>query len=49
MTKAQLQERQLAIWGRIDEMDEMREKRENREFTAEESKEYQSLLDESSK
>ena len=48
MTKAQLQERQLAIWGRIDEMDEMREKRENREFTAEESKEYQSLLDESS-
>jgi len=49
MTKAQLQERQLAIWGRIDEMDEMKEKRENREFTAEESKEYQSLLDESSK
>ena len=48
MTKAQLKQRQLAIWGRIDEMDEMREKRENREFTAEESKEYQSLLDESS-
>ena len=49
MTKAQLQERQIAIWSKIDEMDEMREKRENREFTAEESKEYQSLLDESSK
>ena len=49
MTKTQIQERQLAIWNRIDEMDEMKEKRENREFTAEESKEYQSLLDESSK
>ena len=48
MTKTQIQERQLAIWDRIDEMDEMREKRENREFTAEESKEYQNLLDESS-
>ena len=48
MTKAKIQERQLAIWDRIDEMDEMREKRENREFTAEESKEYQNLLDESS-
>lgn len=49
MTKIQLQERQEAIWSKLDEMDEMREKRENREFTAEESKEYQSLLDESSK
>ena len=47
-TKAQIQERQLAIWNKIDEMDEMKNKRENREFTAEESKEYQSLLDESS-
>ena len=49
MTKAQIQERQLAIWDKIDEMDNLREKRENREFTADESKEYQSLLDESSK
>ena len=48
MTKAQIQERQMAIWDRIDEMDEMKAKRENREFTAEESKEYQNLLDESS-
>ena len=38
----------MAIWDRIDEMDEMKAKRENREFTAEESKEYQNLLDESS-
>jgi len=49
MTKAQIQERQLAIWNKIDEMDEMKNKREVREFTAEESKQYQSLLDESSK
>jgi len=49
ITKTQLQERQIAIWNRLDEMDEMREKRENKEFTAEETREYQSLLDESSK
>ena len=49
MTKAQIQERQLAIWDKIDEMDNLREQRENREFTADESKQYQSLLDESSK
>ena len=48
LTKEKIQERQLAIWNKIDEMDEMKNKRENREFTAEESKEYQSLLDESS-
>ena len=48
MTKTQVQERQMAIWTKIDEMDEMKA-REQREFTDAESKEYQSLLDESSK
>ena len=49
MTKTQIQERQLAVWNRIDEMDSMKNQRENQEFTAEEEKEYRSLLDESSK
>ena len=49
MTKAQIQERQLAIWNKIDEMDEMKSKREVAEFTAEEEKQYRELVDESAK
>ena len=44
MTKAQIQERQLAIWNRIDELDEASK---TRELTAEELKEQRSLVDES--
>ena len=46
MTKAQIQERQLAIWNRIDELDEASN---TRELTAEEVKEQRSLVDESAK
>ena len=46
MTKAQIQERQLAIWNRIDELDEAGN---TRELTAEEVKEQRSLIDESAK
>ena len=46
MTKAQIQERQLAIWNRIDELDEASK---TRELTAEEVKEQRSLIDESAK
>ena len=46
MTKAQLQERQAAIWNRIDELDEASKARE---LTAEEQKEQRSLIDESAK
>jgi len=44
MTKTQIQERQLAIWNRIDELDEASK---TRELTAEELKEQRSLVDES--
>ena len=46
MTKAQIQERQLAIWNRIDELDEASN---TRELTAEEVKEQRELVDESAK
>ena len=46
MTKAQIQERQLAIWNRIDELDE---EGKTRELTAEEVKEQRELVDESAK
>jgi hypothetical protein len=46
MTIKQLQERQLAIWERMDVIEET-SKKENREFTAEESKEYEALMRES--
>ena len=46
MTKAQIQERQLAIWNRIDELDEAGKTREQ---TAEEVKEQRELVDESAK
>jgi len=46
MTKTQIQERQLAIWTRIDELDEASN---TRELTAEEVKEQRSLVDESAK
>ena len=46
MTKTQIQERQLAIWNRIDEIDEASK---TRELTAEEQKEQRSLIDESAK
>ena len=46
MTKTQIQERQLAIWNRIDELDEAGK---TRELTAEEVKEQRSLVDESAK
>ena len=46
MTKAQIQERQLAIWNRIDELDEAGK---TRELTAEEVKEQRELVDESAK
>ena len=47
MTKAQIQERQLAVWDKIDEMDELRCKRENPVFTEEENIKYDALLRES--
>lgn len=46
MTKTQIQERQLAVWNRIDELDEASN---TRELTAEEQKEQRSLIDESAK
>ena len=46
MTKTQIQERQLAIWNRIDELDEASK---TRELTAEEVKEQRELVDESAK
>ena len=46
MTKTQIQERQCAIWTKIDEMDEMKA-RENREFTSEEAIQYDALVRES--
>ena len=46
MTKAQIQERQLAIWNRIDELDEAGK---TRELTADEVKEQRELVDESAK
>ena len=46
MTKTQIQERQCAVWNRIDELDEASK---TRELTAEEVKEQRSLIDESSK
>ena len=47
MTKDQIQERQLQVWDKIDEMDEMRCKRENAEFTEEEGIKYDALIRES--
>ena len=47
MTKAQIQERQLAVWDQIDEMDELRCKRENPVFTEEEAIKYDALIRES--
>ena len=47
MTKAQIQERQCAVWDKIDEMDETRCKRENPVFTEEEAIKYDALLRES--
>ena len=47
MTKAQIKERQLAVWDKIDEMDEMRCKRENPVFTEEEAIKYDALIRES--
>ena len=46
MTKTQIQERQCAVWNRIDELDEASK---TRELTAEELKEQRSLIDESAK
>ena len=46
MTKTQIQERQCALWNRIDELDEASK---TRELTAEEQKEQRSLIDESAK
>ena len=46
MTKTQIQERQCAIWTKIDEMDEMKA-REQREFTPEEAIQYDALVRES--
>ena len=46
MTKTQIQERQCAVWNRIDELDEASK---TRELTAEEVKEQRSLIDESAK
>ena len=46
MTKTQLQDRQAAIWNRIDELDEASK---TRELTAEEVTEQGKLLDESAK
>ena len=47
MTKDQIQERQLQVWDKIDEMDEMRCKRENPVFTEEEGIKYDALIRES--
>lgn len=46
MTSKQLQERQIAIWERMDVIEET-SKKENREFTEAEIKEYDNLLRES--
>lgn len=46
MTKTQIQERQCAVWNRIDELDEASK---TRELTAEEMKEQRDLIDESAK
>ena len=46
MTKAQIQERQIAIWDRMDVIEET-SKKENREFTDAEAKEYEALIRES--
>ena len=46
MTKTQIQERQCAVWNRIDELDEAGK---TRELTAEEVKEQRELVDESAK
>jgi len=46
MTKEQLQQRQIAIWDRMDVIEET-SKKENREFTDAEAKEYETLLRES--
>jgi len=46
MTKTQLQQRQAAIWERMDQLDEL-VKRENREFNDAEAKEYEALIRES--
>ena len=46
MTKTQIQERQMTIWNRIDELDEASK---TRELTAEEQKEQRELIDESAK
>ena len=46
MTKTQIQERQCAVWNRIDELDEASK---TRELTAEEVKEQAALIDESAK
>lgn len=46
MTKTQIQERQCAVWNRIDELDEASK---TRELTAEEVKEQRELVDESAK
>ena len=48
MTKIQIQERQSAIWERMDNIDELARK-ENREFSEAEMKEYRSLIAESEK
>ena len=46
MTKTQLQQRQAAIWERMDQLDEL-VKTENREFNDAEAKEYEALIRES--
>ena len=46
MTKTQLQQRQAAIWERMDQLDELA-KKENREFNDAEAKEYEALIRES--
>ena len=46
MTKEQIQQRQIAIWDRMDVIEET-SKKENREFTDAEAKEYEALIRES--
>lgn len=46
MTKVQIQQRQVAIWERMDQLDEQ-VKTENREFNDAEAKEYEALIRES--
>jgi hypothetical protein len=46
MTKEQIQQRQVAIWDRMDVIEET-SKKENREFTDAEAKEYEALIRES--